>query len=549
MQRDVMEYDLLIVGAGPSGLAAAIRAKQQAQAAGQDISVCVLEKGAEVGAHILSGAVIDTRALDELLPDWRERGAPIKTAVTDDRFTVLDEDMAYPLPNFALPPMLRNHGTYIVSLGEVCRWLGTEAEALGVEIYPGFAAADVIFGDNGEVAGVITGDMGRDRDGKETAQFALGMEIRAGYTLFAEGARGSLTRKLEEKLGLRAASGPQKYGIGIKEVWRVAKDKHQPGFVQHTLGWPLASDVGGGSFVYHYGDGLVSVGFVVHLDYANPHLSPFNEFQRFKTHPTIRDLFRGGERLSYGARVITEGGIQAWPEMAFAGGVLIGCSAGMVNVPRIKGSHNAMKSGMLAAESAVHALVAGRRNDVLADYPSALRQSWAGQELDAVRNIKPMLSRFGTYLGMACAGAEMWLSALGVRLPWTFKHKKSDAASLKPAALMPKISYPKPDNVVSFDRLSSVALSNLAHDANQPVHLTLKDAAVPITVNLAQYDAPEQRYCPAGVYEIVEAAGAPKLQINAQNCVHCKTCDIKDPTQNIVWVTPEGGSGPVYTAM
>ncbi|GAA5786905.1 electron transfer flavoprotein-ubiquinone oxidoreductase [Chitiniphilus shinanonensis] len=549
MQRDVMNYDLLIVGAGPAGLAAAIRAKQQAAAAGREVGVCVLEKGAEVGAQILSGAVIDPRALDELIPDWREQGAPMTTAVTQDEFLVLDEDRGYTLPGWGLPPMLRNHGTYIASLGEVCQWLAQQAEALGVEIYAGFSAAEVLYDEQGRVAGVITGDMGRDAHGKETAQFAAGMEIRAPYTLFAEGARGSLTRQLEETLQLRADSGPQKFGIGIKEIWRVPAERHVPGMVRHTLGWPLDNRTGGGSFIYHYGEQLVAIGFVVHLDYANPHLSPFDEFQRFKTHPAIRPLLEGAERLSYGARAISEGGIQAWPKLVFPGGALIGCGAGMINLPRIKGTHNAMKSGMLAAEAAVAAIVAGRAQDELTDYPVALTASWAGQELDSVRNIKPMLSRFGTVGGMMAAGVEMWLSAFGVRLPWTLRHRKPDHACLRPADEMPRIAYPKPDHVVTFDRMSSVALSNLAHDANQPCHLTLKDPAVPVAVNLPRWDAPEQRYCPAGVYEIVRDATGARLQINAQNCVHCKTCDIKDPTQNIVWVTPEGGSGPVYSAM
>ncbi|WP_035058911.1 electron transfer flavoprotein-ubiquinone oxidoreductase [Andreprevotia chitinilytica] len=549
MERDVMTYDVLIVGAGPAGLAAAIRLKQLAGEANREISVCVLEKAAEVGAHILSGAVIDPIAINELFPDWRERGAPLNTVATHDAFMILDEGQGFGIPEVLQPRILRNAGNYIASLGEVCRWLGEQAEALGVEIYPGFTAAAPLYNEHGALKGVITGDMGRDKDGNETAQFTQGIEIHAAYTLVAEGTRGSLIGQLEPHFGLRANSDPQKYGIGLKEVWRVDPAKHQPGLVQHTLGWPLANDTGGGSFLYHYGENLVSIGFVLHLDYSNPYLSPFEEFQRFKTHPRIRPLLEGGKRLSYGARAITEGGVQSLPKLAFPGGVVLGCAAGMVNVPRIKGSHNAMKSGMLAAEAAFEAIAAGRSNDELVAYPQKLQASWVWQDLDTVRNAKPMLSRFGTLVGTMLTGTELWLAQLGLRMPWTLRHTKPDHAALKDAAACTPVRYPKPDNKVSFDRLSSVALSNLSHDANQPCHLTLKDAAVPTTVNLPRFAGPESRYCPAGVYEFVEKSGEQVLQINAQNCVHCKTCDIKDPTQNIVWVTPEGGSGPVYTAM
>ena len=544
-----MTYDLLIVGAGPAGLSAAIRARQLAQAAGREISVCVLEKGAQVGAHILSGAVIDPVALNELLPDWQALGAPVRTEVSEDRFLLLGETSSRRLPNALQPPLMHNRGAYIVSLGEVCAWLGEQAEALGVEIYPGFAAAEMLYGEAGEVLGVVTGDMGREADGSEGPRFAPGMELRAAYTLIAEGARGSLTRELEQRFDLRRDASPQKYGIGFKELWRVPAERHRPGLVQHTLGWPLGNATGGGSFTYHYGDGLVAIGFVVHLDYANPNLSPFDEFQRFKMHPQIRPLLAGAERLGYGARAIAEGGLQSLPEPVFPGGALIGCSAGVVNVPRIKGTHNAMKSGMLAAEVACTALAGGRAHDRLAAYPEALRRSWVWRDLDAVRNVKPWLSRLGTFAGSALGGMEMWLAAFGLRTPWTLRHRKADHECLVPAARAERIAYPKPDGVVAFDRLASIALSNIAHDDSQPCHLLLKDAGVPIRINLPRYDAPEQRYCPAGVYEIVGDAASPALQINAQNCIHCKTCDIKDPTQNIVWVPPEGGSGPTFVGM
>jgi len=552
-QRDVMNYDILIVGAGPSGLAAAIRLKQLAEKTGRKLSVCVLEKGAEVGAHILSGAVIDPIALDELIPDWREKGAPLNTPVSKDEFLLLGQNKAWSIPHWLMPPLMNNDGNYIVSLGEVCKWLGQQAEDLGVEIYAGFAAQEILYDEQQQVIGIITGDMGRDAHGQPTAQFTPGIEIRAQYTLIAEGTRGSLTRELENHFDLRHASSPQKYGLGFKEVWRIPAAQHQPGLVQHSQGWPLTADTGGGSFIYHYGEQLVSIGFVVHLDYANPHLSPFDEFQRFKTHPSIKALLQDGKRLSYGARAISEGGLQSWPELIFPGGALIGCSAGMVNVPRIKGSHNAMKSGMLAAEAAFEAVCDEQRNEpqakLLHGYPKALRNSWVWRDLHAVRNVKPLLSRFGNWGGTLLGGMEMWLAAFKVSLPWTLQHQKADHDCTKPAAEMPTIAYPKPDGIFSFDKLNSISLSNIAHDANQPCHLQLLDDTVPININLAKYDAPEQRYCPAGVYEIVKTEDAAYLQINAQNCIHCKTCDIKDPTQNIVWVPPEGGSGPVYSAM
>ncbi len=549
MQRDVMHYDILIIGAGPAGLAAAIRLKQLALDGGRELSVCVLEKGAAVGAHILSGAVFDPIALQELIPDWRALGAPLNTPVTQDQFSLFGKTWAWKIPHWLLPPLMSNAGNYIISLGALCQWLSERAEALGVEIYAGFAAQQGLYNEQQQLVGVITGDMGRDAKGEPGPQFTAGIEIRAEYTLIAEGARGSLTRELEQHFDLRKNSSAQKYGLGFKEIWRIPATQHQPGLVQHSLGWPLDGDTGGGSFVYHAADHLVSVGFVVHLDYANPHLSPFDEFQRFKTHASMQALLKGGKRLSYGARAINEGGLQAWPELIFPGGAFIGCSAGMVNLPRIKGSHNAMKSGMLAAEAAFAALGQQSEHKLLHDYPSALRASWLWQDLYGVRNIKPMLSKFGTWGGMLLGGIEMWLIAAKIHLPWTLHHQLADHACLRPAKDMPKINYPKPDGVYSFDKLNSISLSSIAHEANQPCHLQLQDVTMPVRVNLAIYDAPEQRYCPAGVYEIVQISGAPALQINAQNCIHCKTCDIKDVTQNIIWVPPEGGSGPAYNGM
>lgn len=550
MQRDVMAYDVVIVGAGPSGLAAAIRLKQLAAAANKDISVCIVEKGAQVGAHILSGAVIDPIALDELLPDWRARGAPVRTAVSEDHYLILTETGHHHVPHALVPPLMRNEGNYIVSLGRVCAWLGEQAEALGVEIYPGFAAAAPLYRDDGGLQGVVIGDLGIAKDGSHKPGYTPGMELHAKYTLIAEGARGSLAKQIEARFNLRSGREVQKFGIGFKELWRVDAARHREGKVLHTLGWPLDARTGGGGFLYHQEGQRVAVGYVVHLDYANPHLNPFQEFQRFKTHPAIRDVFIGGERLGYGARAITEGGLQSVPKLSFPGGALIGCSAGLVNLPRIKGSHNAMKSGMLAAEAAFQAIRDGREGDDLVSYRSAFDASWIREDLDRARNVKPALSRWGLWGGMLYAGMDMWLRHLGLRLPWTLRHSKPDHESLAPARAASVIPYPKLDNTVSFDRLSSVFLTNVSHDEDQPVHLRLARPELAIGHNLALYDAPEQRYCPAGVYEIVrDTAQTPRLQINASNCIHCKACDIKDPLQNITWTPPEGGGGPNYVDM
>ncbi|HDS1073671.1 MULTISPECIES: electron transfer flavoprotein-ubiquinone oxidoreductase [Stenotrophomonas] len=548
--REVMEFDVVIVGAGPAGLATAIRLRQRALEAGRELSVCVLEKGSEPGAHVLSGAVMDPRALAELFPDWAERGAPLKQKVTRDEFLFLSETGSRSTPNALLPECFHNEGNYIISLGEVTRWLAQQAEALEVAIFPGFAAAEVLYGDNGEVIGVATGDMGIEKDGSIGPAFERGMALHARYTVFAEGARGHLGRQLIARYKLDEGKDPQAYGIGIKELWQIDPARHEPGLVVHAAGWPLDSDTYGGAFLYHADGGKVAIGYVVGLDYKNPWLSPFEEFQRFKTHPDIRKHLEGGTRIGYGARAITAGGLLSLPKTVFPGGALVGCEAGYLNASRIKGSHAAIKTGMLCADAAFDALAADRQHDELSAYPKAFESSWLFNELQQAKNFKQWFKK-GQTVATLMTGVEQWLlPKLGVRNPpWTLHRTQPDHACLEPASQHTRIAYPKPDGVLTFDRLSSVFLSSTNHDENQPSHLTLKDPSIPVKVNLAEYAGPEARYCPAGVYEFVGDADNARLQINAQNCVHCKTCDIKDPTQNIVWVTPQGGGGPNYSGM
>ena len=554
-QRESMEYDCVVVGGGPAGLATAIRIKQLAAKANTEISVVLVEKGSEVGAHILSGAVIDPSGLDALFPEWRQDDTcPVKTEVTADHFLFLGPSGSARLPNALMPKLMSNHGNYIISLGDLCRWLAVQAEALGVEIYPGFAASEIIYDDAGAVIGIATGDMGVTRSGEMKSGFTRGLELHGKYVIFAEGARGQLSKELINRFDLTKGREPQKFGIGLKEVWQVKPEHHKPGLVQHSFGWPLDMDTGGGSFLYHYGENLVAVGFVIHLNYKNPTLSPFDEFQRFKTHPAISEIFEGGKRLSYGARAITEGGYQSVPKLSFPGGCLVGCAAGFVNLPRIKGSHNAMLSGILAADHIVAAIGEGRAHDEVVSYEQAWRGSAIGRDLWLVRNVKPLWSKFGTTIGIALGALDMWTNQLlGLSLFGTLKHGKADFETLKPISDVTPIVYPKPDGKLSFDKLSSVFVSNTNHEEDQPVHLKLKDPSVPVAVNLPLYGEPARLYCPAGVYEIVyedeRLKMNPRFVINAQNCVHCKTCDIKDPSQNIIWVAPEGGGGPNYVGM
>ena len=549
--RESMEYDVLIVGAGPAGLSAAIQIKQLAKKNDLDISVCVLEKASEIGAHILSGAVIETVALDKLLPNWQDMDSPIKTKVTKDKLSYFGKNWSVNIPNFLLPPLMKNHGNYIVSLGNVCKWLGEVAESLGVEVYPGFSAAEVLIDEDDKVYGVATGDMGVSKDGIAKDSWESGMELHAKYTLFSEGARGSLSKFLIDNFELSKESDHQKYAIGIKELWEVKEENHQEGLVEHSMGWPLSEGTGGGSFLYHFGQNLVSIGYVVHLNYTNPYVSPFDEFQQFKTHPSIKKILEGGKRISYGARAITAGGFQSVPKLFFPGGALIGCSAGFLNYPKIKGTHNAMESGILAAESIIENFLSENQNNDLSNYQEKYESSRIAKELKKVRNVKPFQSRYGVFLGTILSGIDMWLNTFGITLPFTLSHIKPDYKTLKKASECDEIIYPKPDGIFSFDKLSSVFLSNTNHEEDQPAHLTLKDSSIPIAVNLVQYDEPAQRYCPAGVYEVLEDSenSKPVFQINAQNCVHCKTCDIKDPSQNINWVVPQGGEGPLYGGM
>ena len=550
-QRESMEYDVLIVGAGPAGLSSAIKLKQLSQENNIDLSVCVLEKASEVGAHILSGAVIETVALDKLLPNWKEMESPIKTKVKKDRLSYFGKTWSFPIPQLLLPPLMKNHGNYIVSLGNVCKWLGEVAEGLGVEIYPGFSAAEVLFDDDNKVKGVATGDMGVSSDGTAKDSWESGMELHAKYTLFSEGTRGSLSKFLIENFNLSEGKDYQKYGIGLKELWEIKEENHSEGLVDHSMGWPLSEGTSGGSFLYHFDKNLVSIGYVIHLNYTNPYVSPFDEFQQFKTHPSVKKILSGGKRISYGARAITTGGYQSVPKLYFPGGALIGCSAGFLNYPKIKGTHNAMDSGILAAEAIVENFISSNQGNDLKNYQEKYEKSRIFKELKKARNIKPYVTKYGLLLGTLFSGIEMWFSTFGIMMPFTLGHNKPDYKTLRKCSECKEIKYPKPDGEYSFDKLSSVFLSNTNHEEDQPIHLALKDEDIPIKVNLKEYDEPAQRYCPAGVYEVLldDKGGEPVFQINAQNCVHCKTCDIKDPAQNINWVVPQGGEGPLYGGM